>query len=523
MEAQCRGAKYLSFLFCLFLIGNLQAASDRTENFIVNAPTREFARQVAHLAERYRRDLAIEWLGQELPRWRQPCPISVQVSPELGAGGATSFMFDRGRPFGWRMSIQGSPERILDSVLPHEVTHTIFATYFGRPLPRWADEGACTAVEHNSEKSKQEMLLNQFLRTKPSRGIPFNRMYAMREYPSDIMPLYSQGFSVVRYLLNQGGKRKFVQYLGEGMQHENWDAVTQKYYGHRDLSELQLSWLDWVEAGSTNAPDRSLIASTTPQSTHANTASQGHMPPIENPPREFTPGRELATLSRGQRSEELTAFAANPREVQDGSTVGRIQPVSYDQSATMPHQPRLANLDSETVTRGQDAVEESWYARQRDKFRNKSIFNIGRADDGSRVAFSSFASLSARAKSFTLPRKLPQALDRGEGNLMGPILDLNDPVPPPPARQEEQEQLLGLPLVELGPATSAPKTIEATPELNESRHAPRAKKNVTGKHSARPNAGPKRTLEAAAAKYHRKPVLWSPVEKPLSQGGTVWR
>ena len=44
-----------------------------------------------------------------------------------GAGGATSFVFDRGEVFGWKMNIQGSRERILDSVLPHEVTHTIFA------------------------------------------------------------------------------------------------------------------------------------------------------------------------------------------------------------------------------------------------------------------------------------------------------------------------------------------------------------------------------------------------------------
>ena len=71
------------------------------------------------------------------------------------------------------MKIQGSRERILDSVLPHEITHTIFATHFGRPLPRWADEGACTTVEHASEKAKQDKLLIQFLLT--DRGIPSTR------------------------------------------------------------------------------------------------------------------------------------------------------------------------------------------------------------------------------------------------------------------------------------------------------------------------------------------------------------
>ena len=89
--------------------------------------------------------------------------------------------------------------RILDSVLPHEVTHTIFATHFRRPLPRWADEGACTTVEHHSERQKQQMFLIDFLHT--GRGIAFNQMFAMKEYPQDVMPLYSQGYSLARYLV----------------------------------------------------------------------------------------------------------------------------------------------------------------------------------------------------------------------------------------------------------------------------------------------------------------------------------
>ena len=239
MDARRWQFALLAALFCSM------GASQRTENFIVSAPTRQLAHEVAQAAEAYRRDLAIEWLGQELPRWVQPCPIKVREG-RMGAGGATSFMFDQGRPFGWRMSVQGSRERILDSVLPHEVTHTIFATHFGRPLPRWADEGACTTVEHTSERQKQHHMLIQFLTSSPSRGIPFNRMFAMTEYPSDIMPLYSQGYSLVRYLIAQGGKRKFVDYVGAGMQSGDWEAATAQFYGFRDLSELQLDWVAWV-------------------------------------------------------------------------------------------------------------------------------------------------------------------------------------------------------------------------------------------------------------------------------------
>ncbi len=223
-------------------------ASQRTANFIVTAPTPEQAEQIASAAERFRRELALEWLGQEMPNWSQPCPITAQVGDHLGAGGATSFLFEHGEVFGWKMNIQGSQERILDSVLPHEVTHTIFATHFRRPLPRWADEGSCTTVEHTSERTKQQIMLVDFLRT--GRGIAFSRMFAMKEYPHDVMPLYSQGYSLARYLIAQGGKRKFLTYLADGMRDEDWQRATRQHYGFDNLAVLQDTWLDWVRRGS---------------------------------------------------------------------------------------------------------------------------------------------------------------------------------------------------------------------------------------------------------------------------------
>jgi hypothetical protein len=162
------------------------------------------------------------------------------------------------------MSIQGSRERILDSVLPHEITHTIFATHFGRPLPRWADEGACTTVEHESEKDKQKRMLITFLTT--GRGIAFNRMFALKEYPRDVMPLYAQGYSVARYLIAQGGKQKFVQYVGDGMNSNNWTASTKKHYGFESLSQLQVTWLDWVRQGSPPVQPKTLLAANDQQS-----------------------------------------------------------------------------------------------------------------------------------------------------------------------------------------------------------------------------------------------------------------
>ncbi len=230
----------------------LAAGGFRTPNFVVSAPTPQLCQEIGAAAEQYRKDLAIEWLGHELPNWRQPCPINAQVAQHLGAGGATSFVFDRGEVFGWEMNIQGSRERVLDSVLPHEITHTVFASHFRRPVPRWADEGACTTVEHTSEVSKQERLLIQFL--KSQKGIAFSHMFAMKEYPRDVLPLYSQGHSLTQYLLERRGKKAFLAFLEDGMQDENWPRAVQAHYGQQSLLALQNDWLGWVKQGRPRLP-----------------------------------------------------------------------------------------------------------------------------------------------------------------------------------------------------------------------------------------------------------------------------
>jgi hypothetical protein len=250
MEARIARVISLSTLLSLaslVIAAPLSAAGYKTTNFTVSAPTAQLAKEIGDQAEVYRKQLAIEWLGQELPQWSKPCPINADVAPNKGAGGATSFVFDRGEVFGWKMNIQGSRERILDSVLPHEVTHTIFASYFRQPVPRWADEGACTTMEHRSEIAKQERNLIQYLKT--GRGIPFSQLFAMKEYPQDVMPLYAQGHSLSEWLIESRGRKEFLAFVADGMRDENWPRAVKEHYGFNDLLSMQNSWNEWVKEG----------------------------------------------------------------------------------------------------------------------------------------------------------------------------------------------------------------------------------------------------------------------------------
>ncbi|MGZ3430656.1 MAG: hypothetical protein ACXWN0_02570, partial [Isosphaeraceae bacterium] len=135
----------------------LCGASFRTGNFVVEAPTQSIARTVAEHAETERVNIARAWLGRELPAWTTPCPIRVKVTSGE-AGGLTSFGFNNGRVTDQSMMVEGRLDRILASALPHEITHTVFAAYFGGPMPRWADEGAALLSEDERERRRHDQI-----------------------------------------------------------------------------------------------------------------------------------------------------------------------------------------------------------------------------------------------------------------------------------------------------------------------------------------------------------------------------
>jgi hypothetical protein len=222
-------------------------ARGRTRNFIVlSAPSQEMAQRVGKAAERYRRELALHWLGRELPPWQTPCTIRV-IAGNMPAQGETQYNRYPGRVGDFHMEVVGTPQRILDSVLPHEVTHTVMASHFGKPLPRWADEGIATTVEHEAEKSKHEGKLREFLTT--GRGIPMNQMFMMTEYPPEMLTLYAQGYSVCNFLIAQKGPEQFVQFLESYFQQRSWTRAVREHYQYASLGELQDYWLAWVRQG----------------------------------------------------------------------------------------------------------------------------------------------------------------------------------------------------------------------------------------------------------------------------------
>lgn len=220
---------------------SVSAASARSTNFVVHGPDPAVVRQVAEKAERLRHMIALAWLGKPLPNWSSPCPIQLKITGGE-AGGVTSFSFDKGRVTDQDMTLEGSPERILNSALPHEITHTVFAWHFGQPMPRWADEGACMLSEDLRELARQDEIVAGLVRK--GGHMPLGTLFAMEEYPKDLLGFYGQGYSVSRFLIEIGGRKLFLKFVAEGSR-DGWDSATRKHYNFADTKELDRAWRSW--------------------------------------------------------------------------------------------------------------------------------------------------------------------------------------------------------------------------------------------------------------------------------------
>lgn len=270
MEARCKGLLVAVFGIATLCAANSFAGQARTLNFVVTAPTPEIAKQIAKEAELFRYKLALEWLGKPIPNWKSPCTVNVKVG-QIGAGGMTTFIFDRvGGVSDFKMNIQGPLARILDSVLPHEINHTIFAEHFRRPMPRWADEGAATFVEDESERRRQMLLAMDVLKT--ARRIPLRSLLTIMDYPEemrDVLNLYAEGYVLTELLIQSGGRAHFLNFL-QAAHTGGWDRAIQTFYGKAGIAGLDQEWNQWVIAGCPAKPgpnDTVLAAAEQPGST----------------------------------------------------------------------------------------------------------------------------------------------------------------------------------------------------------------------------------------------------------------
>lgn len=239
----------LIFLSAISSLG----ATFETENFQVVADSAKVAQSVAECAESSRKEVATLWLGEELPRWKTRCRVEVSLH-DGSSQGLTSYELRGGKNGDWEMEVEGPLDELVDSVVPHEVSHTVFASLFAHPLPRWADEGAAMLCEKQSQQNRQRLLAAQIIKSK--NRTPLRRILGLKEYPkrsSEMMTVYCIGYSLSDFLVKSAGRARYLELLRRA-EKVGWDDAVWELYGFDDIESLEQNWVEWVRKGHPPPP-----------------------------------------------------------------------------------------------------------------------------------------------------------------------------------------------------------------------------------------------------------------------------
>ncbi len=214
------------------------------KNFTVIAPSGDhLADQVLTRAEELRRDIALEWLGKELPDGRGRTHITVELSKDKDEG--LTWLCGQGRAVrgDHRMWLTTSRERAVGSTLEHEVTHVVLAVRFPQGMPVWANEGIASLADDEERHKTRRELQREWARSGQWPTLE-KLLYQRTIDPSD-QAGYAAAVSLTEFLLTKGDRRALIAFV-EHAALDGWDAALGKSYGIDGVPELQRQWQAWA-------------------------------------------------------------------------------------------------------------------------------------------------------------------------------------------------------------------------------------------------------------------------------------
>lgn len=141
-------------------------------------------------------------------------------------------------------------EHLLDSLLPHELTHIIFREFVGfenKNIPLWLDEGiACYEERHKRRES--HLLVKRAI----YRGgyIPLEELSKLditKESDVELADLfYAEATSIVEFLIKRHTPSRFTELCRLLRDGKKLDETLKFVYHFKDLNDLEDEWLRYI-------------------------------------------------------------------------------------------------------------------------------------------------------------------------------------------------------------------------------------------------------------------------------------
>lgn len=247
-----------SLLLLLVLSAESHAAGfAMSDNFTVFTPaypnaadTEAFAREVLQSAEAWRRQIAREWLGEELPPSVGQTTVNVAFSTDRDAG-VTWAKDDPGRQF-HTLYLTTSPDRAVGTTLAHEMVHVVLATRYPHPrrLAAWLEEGIASRYDDQERQAIRRQILAWMAKTENWPAL--DSVLQRTSIPDNDKQAYAVAASLTDYLLTRADHATLLR-CGEQARTKGWDAALRQCYQVRNVASLQRAWQSWVTQSTANA------------------------------------------------------------------------------------------------------------------------------------------------------------------------------------------------------------------------------------------------------------------------------
>lgn len=147
-----------------------------------------------------------------------------------------------------------SLENAVGGTLDHELTHAFFFYYLNSNFDLFLNEG----LAQNSEYRRREALRQTVFRRYSSGDFwDLSELYGRNRYDGSLL-IYHEGFSVVDFLIGRGGSQWFAAFMEDLVARNNIDASLRRFYGYKDIKELQDAWRRYIEEGQNRTTVRAV-------------------------------------------------------------------------------------------------------------------------------------------------------------------------------------------------------------------------------------------------------------------------
>lgn len=186
------------------------------------------------MAEEYRREVAEEWLGEELPDGINRVVIRASVSDD---NSGISLLRNRGID---TITVK-APKRTFKYVLKHEVAHTVLDAYCNE-LPNFVHEGIASRYDGYSRKRHVKQRLKQIALQKEHEDLS-DLVNDKKEvsHPRD----YAISVSLVNFLLSINNDKKTLLEFGKHAKISGGEKALKRYY-EINMSQLNTLWNKWI-------------------------------------------------------------------------------------------------------------------------------------------------------------------------------------------------------------------------------------------------------------------------------------